>query len=86
MMTLMDMFKPKEKDKEIYEFLCKDECDEIVFAWFVYDAYYGFNCFRYDRPQDRKTEPEFMQWFKNKSEAIEYCVDQARAEKMAKGY
>jgi len=84
-MLLKSLLGDDKSDKNMYQFDVLDEDNETVFSWYVVDATCGYNVFRCLRPADRKTEPEFQQWFKHKHEAIEYAVDQGRAEKLAKG-
>ena len=82
---LKSLYSSDKKDQPLYGFKVTDEADEVVFLWYVMDANYGFSVFRYDRPQERNTKPSFQQWFENREIAIEYCVDQGRAEKLARG-
>lgn len=74
----------KAKDV-VYDFKVKDAEDDLLFVWYVVDANHGYTVFSYQKPDDEETLPVFHQWFRHKNEAIEFALDQGRAEKLAKG-
>lgn len=74
----------KQKDV-IYDFIVRDKEDELVFSWYVVDANHGYTVFSYQDPSNEDTLPVFQKWFRGKSEAIEFAIDQGRAEKLTKG-
>lgn len=89
-MNFLDLLKSamtsacKSDDKLVYSYR-QDQDDTIIFCWYVIDAHMGYTVFSYDKPEDKNTEPVFQKWFATKSEAIEYAVDQGRAQKASMG-
>jgi hypothetical protein len=70
----------------LYVIDAKNEDDEMLFMWGVSDSRMGFIVFRVDQPDDpKRRDLQFQKWFEDKNKAIEYCYEQGKAEKLAKG-